>query len=221
MARCSLCRMGSPIWRPESRMNFEPGRSWRTLSAIPWDSRAGLMKWSLATRSQATSNAIFGGTQYAYDGIDQVVSAADPRSLVTGYTVNGLGNLTQMNAHQYLLLAGFAACFSVRGYARSCSSDVSAIAIMTAGSRLESLAYQSRLKPTRMLYLSQVRRGGKVSRRDGRHSSTALAFLVARPRVDSRSWHFRFRCLESGSRSSNARVRRWPSPWAQCDSTTC
>jgi YD repeat-containing protein len=43
---------------------------------------------------QVTSPApISAVTQYAYDGIDQLVSVSDPRSLVTGYAVDGLGKL--------------------------------------------------------------------------------------------------------------------------------
>jgi hypothetical protein len=33
-------------------------------------------------------------TQYGYDTIDQLVAVTDPRALVTGYTVDGLVNLT-------------------------------------------------------------------------------------------------------------------------------
>ena len=45
-----------------------------------------------------TTDAILGITQYAYDNLDQLKSVTDPRNLVTNYSVNALGDQTQLTS---------------------------------------------------------------------------------------------------------------------------
>ncbi|MEJ7806260.1 MAG: hypothetical protein WKG03_10125 [Telluria sp.] len=53
---------------------------------------------SLSRRTSETDATATGITKYDYDGLDQLIKVTDPRNVVTSYTVNGLGELTQTSS---------------------------------------------------------------------------------------------------------------------------